>query len=326
MNTIASTKDLVTAVPFLVGYQPTDSIVIVGLKDEDSIEVTMRFDYPEESNFEQYTHLAKTIMAQGIKDVILVTYVPSHIESPEVMIDLQITLNHYKIKIVDSIVVLDGKYRSVLCKEESCCPLEGTPLPDIKESALAVSQVLAGEPLPFSNVDALKASLRMYDEIPSIVSYITDATPVDDIEGQRLAAQTFDVMLEAFSEQGELPDDRDAGLLLVGLQDVIVRDYLLGSINDDNAQDITNLWRWLLLVAPPGYKAPVASLSAAVAYEFGRGAEAHHLIDIALEDEPGYSLATLLQRVFAAAWNPDSFKSMRQELHPKVVATLFENA
>jgi hypothetical protein len=272
----------------------------------------MRVDYPETSNFDHYSQLAKTIMAQGVKEVVVVSYVPDGLEDPEAMMDLHITLNHYKIKIVDSIMVFNNRYRSMLCKDESCCPVNGLPLPDIRESALAVSQVLEGNPLPFNNVDALKASLRLYDEIPSIVSYITDAS--------------FDLMLEEFAEHGELPDDRDAGLLLVALQDVTVRDYLLGTINDDNQQDITSLWRWLLLVAPPGYRAPIASLSAAVSYEFGKGAEARHLLELALEDQPGYSLAMLLERVFQSGWNPETFKKMRQELHPKVTAALFESA
>ena len=320
MTAIGTTEDLVTAVPFLVGYTPSDSIVIIGLND-DSIDFTMRVDYPKESNFEQYSHLAKTIMAQGVKELIVVGYVPSNFTASEVevMVDLQITLNHYKLTIIDSIVIVNGKYRSLLSEDS-----EDKPLPDVQSSKIALDHVMNGLPFPFESAAALKASLRSHKQVPEIVEHIKNLEPITDIEGCRLGAKTFDKLLQEFSDTGKCSDNKEVALLLVALKNVLVRDYLLGTINDDNSQDVENLWRWLLLVAPEGYRASVASLSAAVAYEYGRGGDANALIEIALDDEQGYSLATLLQRVFSAAWPPSSFKRMRDELHPKVVATLFE--
>ena len=39
-----------------------------------------------------------------------------------------------------------------------------------------------------------------------------------------------------------------------------------------------------------------------------------------------YPLAQLLRRVYAAGWEPKSFAHMRDDLHPKVEATIFEGA
>ncbi|MSV78281.1 MAG: DUF4192 family protein, partial [Actinobacteria bacterium] len=41
MTTLTSPHDLLTAVPFLVGYQPEDSLVLIGLKD-DLVGMAMR--------------------------------------------------------------------------------------------------------------------------------------------------------------------------------------------------------------------------------------------------------------------------------------------
>jgi hypothetical protein len=61
-----------------------------------------------------------------------------------------------------------------------------------------------------------------------------------------------------------------------------------------------------------------------MAYENGDGALAQKALDRAIEDDPSYPLAGLLRRVFNAGWPPESFAQMRRELHPKVVAAIFE--
>jgi hypothetical protein len=102
-----------------------------------------------------------------------------------------------------------------------------------------------------------------------------------------------------------------------------VRDFALGSHNDEELETYFTMWRALLRIAPTGYVAPIASLFAALAYESGDGALAHRALDRALADVNGYSLALLLRRVFTAGWPPQSFAAMRRELHPKVCAGIF---
>jgi hypothetical protein len=107
------------------------------------------------------------------------------------------------------------------------------------------------------------------------------------------------------------------------LSDIQVRDFALGSHTSETADTYYLMWRDLLLVAPRGFVAPVACLYASMAYERGEDAVAHNALDRALIDDPGYSLAQLLRRVFIAGWPAESFSAMRRELHPKVVAGIF---
>jgi hypothetical protein len=83
------------------------------------------------------------------------------------------------------------------------------------------------------------------------------------------------------------------------------------------------MWRELLVSAPPGFVAPIASVFAALAYERGDGELAHKALDRALADDSRYSLAILLRRVFSAGWPAQSFTVMRRDLHPKVVTVIF---
>lgn len=48
------------------------------------------------------------------------------------------------------------------------------------------------------------------------------------------------------------------------------------------------------------------------------------LLANALDTKSDYGLALLLERVYKAGWDSDSFRKMREELHPKVVEMLEE--
>ena len=107
------------------------------------------------------------------------------------------------------------------------------------------------------------------------------------------------------------------------LSDIQVRDFALGSHNEKSMETYCAMWSELLSIAPTGFIAPVASLCAAMAYESGDKEGAAQYLRRAIADDARYSLATLLQRVFASGWPINAFAAMRADLHPKVCALIF---
>lgn len=107
------------------------------------------------------------------------------------------------------------------------------------------------------------------------------------------------------------------------LSDIQVRDFALGSHNQKSMATYLLMWSELLSMAPPGFIAPVASLCAAISYESADKESAGQYLRRAIADDARYSLATLLQRVFASGWPIDAFAAMRADLHPKVCAMIF---
>jgi hypothetical protein len=97
----------------------------------------------------------------------------------------------------------------------------------------------------------------------------------------------------------------------------------MGLTNNENIDQLFNLWHWLLGLAPIGHIAPVACIFAACAYESGESDLADKALDKAFIDEVNYPLATLLRRVFFANWPTEHFAAMRAQLHPKICAQLF---
>jgi len=142
---------------------------------------------------------------------------------------------------------------------------------------------------------------------------------------RRDGVESMELLLDEF-RIGRGPTDEMLVARVIGrMSDVQVRDYAMGVHQEDTYDLYFAMWRELLRLAPVGLVAPIACIVAAMAYENGDGALAQRALDRAIADDPSYPLAALLRRVFNAGWPPQSFAQMRAELHPKVIATIFDS-
>lgn len=328
MTTLTSPHDLLAAIPFLIGYHPENSLVLVALKD-DAVGMAMRVDMPTDIAPESYDLLASHFVREAAEAALLVAYVDTETDPEPVLINTSAALLRAGISIKESLIVSDGRYRSMLCHDSECCPPLGSPIPDIDSSRIAAEHVIAGHPMPYANVSGLVQSIAA---LPSameeswqreVQAFWVEGDSENLLDLQRDGA-TAVIDLAGEYTQGRGAEDRELAARVIGrLSDIQVRDFALGSHNDETADAYWQMWRDLLLIAPRGFVAPIASIFAALAYERGEGALAHKALDRSLADDERYSLALLLRRVFTAGWPPQSFSAMRAELHPKVVAGIF---
>jgi hypothetical protein len=329
MTTLTSPHDLLAAIPFLIGYHPEDSLVVVSIK-ENAVGMAMRIDYPVDLPEGAYDLLASHLQRDLATGALLVAYVPSDRRDGEIVLaDASAALTRIGISTDESLIIQGGRYRSVLCQDQSCCPAEGNLIPEIDGSRIAVEHVVAGRAMPFANLQALTdsiASLPVASEqrwIDQVKSFQLSPSAADLTKLQRDGATAVIDLAGEFAS-GRIGQDLELTARVIGrLSDIQVRDFALGSHDEENVDNYFQMWRHLMRIAPKGFIAPVASLCAALAYESGDGALAHRALDRALEDVNGYSLALLLRRVFTAGWPPASFAAMRRELHPKVCAGIF---
>lgn len=136
------------------------------------------------------------------------------------------------------------------------------------------------------------------------------------------ATAIVDLMCEY--QEGRSSEDRELIARVLGrLSDLQVRDFALGAHSPENVEAYWAMWSQLSRIAPRGFLAPVLSVYGCLAYERGEVEIAMASLDRALEDDPSYSLAPLLRRVFRAGWPPHTFAAMRAELHPKVCKVIF---
>jgi hypothetical protein len=327
MTTLTSPHDLLSAIPFVVGFKPDNSIILISVK-EDSVSMAMRIDFPPSLDESQINQLISHLKRDSAEAILAVFYTPSFgPESQEVISQLMKAFDEHHLTLRESLVVTSNRWRSLLCDDRRCCPEEGSPLPELQNSRIAVEQVALGKPLPFENMDELVASLSALPEDQELDLHISEITPIDyqsdPTSAQREGAEAVIDFMADFQADGLCRDKKLVALVLVRLLDLQVRDFALGSVSEETLNNYFNAWRWLMRIAPKGYVAPVATLFAAVAYERGDGALAQRALDRVEIDDPEYAMLGLFRQVFSRGWSPDNFAKMRLELHPRICDSLF---
>ena len=331
---LTSPHDLLAAVPFMVGYHPKDSLVVMALV-ENKVAMAMRVDFPELDSLDAMSEIiASHLMRERATEAIIVGYLPEEFPTLGVANALSIIndrLSAHQIKIKESIEVRGDRFRSMKCSDELCCPPEGTPLPPLTDSRVTAEQVAAGNPLPFLDLDEMKKSIAHTATDRNLVLSIKGTPEIDYDQDdvtvyQQEGVKALHQMVSAFTDTGICNDNELIAVVLVRLLDLQVRDYAMGMTTPETSDLLWDMWRWLLRIAPVGYVAPVGVIFATMSYERGDGALAQRALDRAFEDKPGYQMAKLLRRTFAAGWPPSAFSQMRADLHPKICAAIFADS
>ena len=325
---LTSPHDLLAAVPFMVGYHPKDSLVVMALRDA-KVSMAMRVDFPDSESIASVSATVAGHLARELADeAIIVGYLPIDVTESDPLEIVRSIIALQGISVKECIVVRGGRFRSNLCADLECCPPEGNLIPEILDSRVTAEQVAAGNPLPYLDLDEMKRSISALPIDKELVQLIQGIEEIDyagdDVTAhQRDGANAINEMAIAFSKDQKIEDKSVVALVLVRLLDLQVRDYAMGMTTEETSDQLWDMWRYLLRLAPKGYVAPVAVIFATMSYERGDGALAQRALDRAMEDAPGYQMAKLLRRTFAAGWPPSAFTQMRADLHPKICAAIF---
>jgi hypothetical protein len=327
MTTLTSPVDLLSAVPFMIGFTPQDSLVVMGLRNE-AVEVAMRLDFPENLDLDQISTIVTHLRSNSVEEALLVSYIPESVTDADVVIKaLSEALESGGFPLRESLIVVAGRWRSLVCTDGECCPMEGQPLPPLDSSRIAAEQIALGNPLPFSDESAMLEALEPFPLNKEIEEWIAQIPEIDDESNsqplQQEGAEAIIDLITDFESDGICRDKRLVALVLVRLKDLQVRDFALGSVTEERSTTFFDAYRWLMRMAPVGYVAPIASIFAAICYERGDGALAQRALQRAIDDDPQYPLADLLRQLFATGKRPEIFREMRAELHPKVCASIF---
>ena len=323
-----SPHDLFAAVPFMVGYHPQDSLVAMALR-EGKVVMAMRVDFPDDESIEAISKtIALHLVREKANEAIVVGYLPSSITSSDPLLVVRECIAGYSIIVKECIEVRGGRFRSSLCADLECCPPEGNQVPELSDSRVTAEQVAAGNPLPFLDLDEMKRSIAATPIDKELLKAIKALAEIDYESDQvnalqREGANAINQISLAFIRDGVVLDKALIALVLVRLHDLQVRDYAMGFTSEKSDDQLWDMWRWLLRIAPKGYVAPVAVIFATSSYERGDGALAQRALDRAFEDSPKYQMAKLLRRTFAAGWPPSAFTQMRADLHPKICAAIY---
>lgn len=299
--TLTSPTDLVAVVPYLLGFHPSDSLVMVGLSG-GTIALSARVDLPPPGESVDTVPLTPaTLRRNHVHSVALVGYGDPHWVT--LCLDhLRTVLAEDGIDVIDVLRVTDGRWWSYLCTDTDCCPVDGTP---IDEAAAVVAGCVSAGASALPSREAMAAQLDPADATirAAVAKSVQALVAITGFDRRRARGERLE-LLRTVTASTELPGIADTARLGVGLTDPRIRDEAIAIIDDGTHR--LDLWIWLVRHLPDGHVAPAATVAGYAAYRSGNGALAHEAIDKALADQPDYELARLLRTAVNSGMPPQA--------------------
>ncbi|WP_405091742.1 DUF4192 domain-containing protein [Micromonospora sp. NBC_01392] len=323
---VRSPADLVAAVPYLLGFHPEDSVVVVAVRGR-RVVFAARGDLPEPGvdPGPAARHLAQVVARQDADAATVIGFGPAT-RVTGVVDAVGAALDDAGLIVLDALRVTDGRWWSYLCDEPTCCPVEGTPYDPaasrVSAAAVFAGQValpdraaLAAQVSPFGGPVRLamrQATVRARRRLAALTGEPPDghspggAASGDPSPGgaesgglrsdgtRAVRAAGTAAVRAAFRRQrhGERLTDDEVAWLTVLLTHLVVRDHAW-SRTDGRDTDIS-LWTDVLRRAEPELTAAPGTLLAFAAWRSGHGALAAVALERVLATDPDYSLAVLL--------------------------------
>lgn len=288
---ISSPRELIAAIPHLLGFNPDDSLVVIAL-DNNHVHSMVRVDWPISQGVLTGS-LARYAQSITGVDIVLCFYSDSELQN-----DQQVKQVFAGSELLDILVVAHGQWNSALCEDEECCPASGRRIDEF--TAVATAEFIFAGSSPYASREDLVKVLS------------AETTSLGDRE---LCATAFAELPEITEPQIEVEwlisrasDDGDASWAdiartALALQEIRVRDGLL-RLAFDSIDVRIDVRGWLMRVMgriPEHHVAACATVLAGVVWLDGNGSLARIALDRALDADPDYSLAQLLDTALVNA-------------------------
>ncbi len=332
--------DLVSAIPYLLGFHPSRSLVIVGLAGQ-RVTVTARIDLDDLGDPRQPRLLLDTVRALargGAASFVGVVYDDEAVTGRAdpagagrvadgqagtlpwsgLVAEIEAAADAAGGYVDDVVLVVRSRMWSYLCTAPACCPPAGRPIPDCPPVAAAATyaglvalpdrQSLADllAPLPGADPELLRPALAEAERTAT-ANLLRARIEREDRSAKRAL---FAACRAAAGPRADptLPDELLARFA-VALRRYAVRDPVWMAIDDGrlDAEALRSMARRL----PAPYDAAPLFLVGWSAYRRGDGALAGIAANRAIESDPGYSAADLLLAALAQGIDPRRLPRLR---------------
>ncbi|MET9905996.1 DUF4192 domain-containing protein [Streptomyces sp. NPDC006476] len=246
--TLRTPAELADAMPYLLGYRPEDSIVLVALHDRDGqgrFGGRARLGIP--ANPDDWPSVARQLAhglvtgseRRGARPEQMVAYLcqePAQGESGRQVMErlrplaqkLRIECGQLDVPVIEALCVSDGRFWSYCCSNEVCCPADGLPMGMPGTSVLAAAATYAGLQVrgtlrelrarlqPWETAAALEQEIALDTASMAVVPRILDDANRADMaeETLELAERVMRRLAEAAPVTGALAADVRDDLLL----------------------------------------------------------------------------------------------------------------
>lgn len=305
---IRGAADVLSALPYMLGFRPTESLVIVALGPSSEMICTARFDLTDAEDPKLRASTLATLASQNVAKVVLAVMQEGFWEWQDVMpyaelvTALESEVLAAGMTVVDSLLSIDDRYWSYQCSSDACCPPEGRVLP-AATSEFQAAAVLRGIAPAASRAEVAERFTPDKDAerlAPLLLAAWVE--PQDHVEQSMLVL--------TWAEVGVPAEDDLAVRLGVALRDLRVRDIAWMALDGGSPTFHPGAWLDLARRLPAPFNAAPLFLYGWGMWRRGNGAVASMAADRALAADPDYSAAALLNATLAAGANPRSLPKL----------------
>ncbi|NMO54452.1 DUF4192 domain-containing protein [Actinoplanes sp. TBRC 11911] len=310
---VRSPAELLAVTPYLLGFHPSDSLVVVGLSPGHQVVFCGRFDLDPPVSPADAADMAAVVGRQPADALAVVGYGPAGRVTPAVL-QLTNALQTLGVRLNDAIRVTEGRWWSYLCEGAQCCPPDGTPCPP-PGNAVATQAIFQGQ-VALPDRKALVAQVaavtgtareRMAAATEQAKQRLTDLYGEDvraEAAGRSIRKAGRQAIREAerrHQADRSLTDGEVAwlGALLV---DAAVFDHAMDRSTGDEWR--IRLWTDVLRRVDARHVPAPGCLLAHAAWCAGRGPLARVALDRTLQEAPGHRVAGTLDRVLSSGLGP----------------------
>jgi hypothetical protein len=312
------------ALPRLLGFRPRESLVLVGLND-GLVGLTARADLPAPVDAAPAGRsLAGALARSGATAAILAVVSSAGgqddagLPHRPLVHQVVLALSALDLPVHDVLLVRRGRWWSYDCPHACCAPGAGTPLP-AGTSELDVRSVTEGQVLADDRDELVHRLASAPDPAGVMASAVLRigrdcATAVLARGRDAVAGESWDAVRTAVARLRAGPVDRpgedEIARVAWALRDVEVRDRALGLVLGPDAAAAEQLWRECARRVPAPLDSAPATLLAVAVWLRGDGTSAGIALDRALDSDPGYPLARLLDEALAGCLSPAQLRAM----------------
>jgi hypothetical protein len=315
--------DLIEAVPYLLGFHPRDSLVIVGLDDRFRVGVTARVDLAELADPAVLPATLRVLADASAAHAVAIIYDGSPdpiargaLPWRDLVDDAGRWASTSGVTLVDALLVARGRWWSYVCAGSDCCPEEGRAVPgDASPSAAAATY--AGL-VALSGREELSAALEPDDDaaragLEPLLAECENASVAAALGGhdkrrqrsvkRAIFASARDADQSLFVGTSGRLSDEQVCRFAAALTEIPVRDAVWLAV-DQRRLDGRALWREIARRVPAPYDAAPLFLFGWASWRDGDGPNASIAVDRALVSDPGYTAADLLRAALAHGLDP----------------------
>lgn len=344
-------SDLLAVLPHMLGYQPEGSLIAVALHQTPDgsrrLGMVERIDMPDEGEaFAAAEALTSPMLREAPGAVVLIGYekITGEATVPLGIFADMLTANG--LRVMDSIAVGGGRWRSLHCENPGCCPPDGSPIPGpdaapslhfvaAGSAPLASREAVTARVAPGTRAEAVGRECGRQSATEGLVTIprgvagwarilgVSEAANVADLSDDTLALAALalhaddepvlrDALL-AWMQPGTMPLEVVDTAATALLREHLPLPWQDGAGNLLQAEDNMAAQRrtidrlcHLCAALPDGHAAPALTVLASFAWWLGDGALASTALDRALGCAPGYRLALLLQRMVSLCVRPSA--------------------